>query len=35
MGKKVDVLESIWEKILGAEMLDLIITIEIGEVRYN
>lgn len=34
LGKKVDVLENIWEKMFGEELLDLIITIEIGEVRY-
>lgn len=34
-GRKVDVLENIWERILGEEILDIIITIEIGRVRYD
>lgn len=35
LGKKVDVLENIWEKIFGEEVLDLITNVEIGEVRYD
>jgi len=35
LGKKVDVLENIWEEIFGEEILDIIVTAEIGGVRYD